>query len=95
MDAFLDELKKEWRKIPEYINVESEYWVPGQAQIETCPNGCKLKIYENTPTKWARIPGRDAYLQTRICRKHGFARIYVITGPEASAKKWNPQPQNL
>jgi hypothetical protein len=26
---------------------------------------------------------RDAYSHTRICRKHGFARIYVISGPTA------------
>ena len=91
MDTFLDELKTEWKKIPEYKNVEAEYWVPGQTQIETCPNGCELEIYEDTPVKWVRISGRDAYRQTRICRKHGFARIYVITGPTASAAKWDPQ----
>ena len=89
MNFFLNELKTEWKKIPEYVNVESEYWVPGQAQLEVCPNGCELEIYEDTPTKWGRISGRDAYRQTRICRKHGFAIIYAITGPTALATKWN------
>ncbi len=90
MNALLDDLKTEWQKVPEYKNVEAEYWVPKQTQIETCPHGCELEIYEDTPAKWTRISGRDAYRQTRICRKHGFARIYVITGPDAMAAKWDP-----
>ena len=91
MNALLDDLKTEWQKVPEYTDVEAEYWVPMQAQMETCPHGCDLEIYEETPEKWVRISGRDAYRQTRICRKHGFARIYVITGPDAAAVKWSPQ----
>jgi hypothetical protein len=91
MNTLLNDLKTGWQKVPEYKDVEAEYWVPKQAQIETCPHGCDLEIYEDTPEKWVRISGRDAYRQTRICRKHGFARIYVITGPNAVAAKWNPK----
>ncbi len=91
MNVLLDDLETEWKKVPEYKDVEAEYWVPGQNQIEKCPNGCELVIYEGNPVKWDRVSGRDAYRQTRICRKHGFARIYVITGPAALATKWNPQ----
>ena len=85
MNTLLNDLKTEWQKVREYKNVEAEYWVPEQPQEETCSHGCVLEIYEDTP--WVRIPGRDACRQTRICRKHGFARIYVITGPTAKALK--------
>jgi len=94
MNALLDELKTEWKKFPEYKDVEAEYWVPGQDQIEKCPNGCRLEIYEDTEdtiVKWGGVSGRDAYRQTRICREHGFVRIYVITGPAALATNWSPQ----
>ena len=91
MNDLLYELKTEWKKIKEYKDVEVEYWVPDQYQAEKCPEGCELEIYEDTPVKWGRVTNRDVYRQTRIFRKHGFARIYIITGSTASALNWNPQ----
>lgn len=90
MSELLQNLVKEWEKAPEYKEVDAEYWEPNQPQVQKCPQGCNLEIYEDTPSKWARIPEHDAYRQTRICRKHGFARIYVITGPTALAQNWHP-----
>lgn len=91
MNALLEELKREWKKMPGYKDVEAEYWVPGQGQIEKCPNGCKLEIHGNTPEGWIEVSGRDFWRLTKICRKHGFARIYIITALTASAVNWSPQ----
>ena len=91
MTTLLNNLIEEWKKNSEYSDVEAVNWEPNQNQVEKCPYGCDIEIYENTPTNWARISKRDVYRQTRICRKHGFARIYVITGPTAMGFNWNPQ----
>ena len=90
MTDFLKNIVEEWKTIPEYNDVEAIYWEPKDPQEELCPEGCSLEIYEEAPG-WIRISGYDAYRQTRICRKHGYARIFVITGISASAHKWNPQ----
>ena len=90
MSDLLRYLIEEWRRVPEYSDVDGQYWEPNQPQVDTCPHGCNIEIYEDTPNKWARVSGYDVYRQTRICRKHGFARIYTITGPIAKANNWNP-----
>lgn len=87
MSILLEDLVKKWKRVPKYSDVEAQYWETNQPQVETCPHGCNIKIYENTPTKWARVSGHDLYRQTRICRKHGFTRIYIT----AQANNWNPQ----
>ena len=87
MSDLLDELRLEWKENPEYSDVQAEYWTTGNKQIERCPNGCRLEIYEDSAMGWVPISGRDAYRQTRICRKHGFAIIYVKTGPTSRASK--------
>ncbi len=92
MNDLLNELVKDWKKEPVYKDVAAVLWEPGQPQLDKCPDGCSLEIYEQTPTEWGRITNRDAYRQTRICRKHGFARIYVISGPTAAALNWEPNP---
>lgn len=94
MDALLMKLKKDWEEELDgysYTDVDASYWVPGQTQIDECPSGCELEIYEQTPTKWAILPNHDAYRQTRICREHKYARIYVIIGPTASVYNWPPE----
>lgn len=90
MSNLLEALVEEWKRVPEYSDVEGLYWKPNQPQVEICPHGCDIEIYEDTPRKWARVSGYDSYRQTRICRQHGFARIYIITGPTALATNWNP-----
>lgn len=90
MTTLLKNLIKSWKTVPEYTDVDAVYWQPDQPQIISCPNGCDLEIYE-APPDWIRISGYDAYRQTRICRRHGYARIYVITGPDAWAHNWRPQ----
>jgi hypothetical protein len=91
MSGLLKTLVEEWKRVPEYKDVDAEYWEPNQPLVEECPEGCEVEIYEATGTNWGRIEGRDAYRQTRICRKHGFARIYVISGVTAAALNWNPE----
>jgi len=91
MSSLLEVLVEEWKRDPSYSDVEADCWEPNQPQVKVCPKGCNIEIYEDNPAKWARISGRDAYRQTRICRKHGFARIYVITGPTALAKNLEPR----
>lgn len=90
MPDLLNDLKTKWEEIPKYNDVRVEYWKPGDVQVDKCPNGCELEIHEDTPTKWDRISGYDVYRQTRICRAHGFARIYVITGSTAQSYNWSP-----
>jgi hypothetical protein len=80
-----------WKRASKYSDIEIEYWEPNQPQVETCPHGCNIEISEDSPTKWPRIPGFDAYYQTRFCRQHSFCRIYIITGITAAASNWNPE----
>jgi hypothetical protein len=93
MSTLLKGVVKKWKRSPEYTDVQASYWEPNQPQVETCPQGCNLQIWEQTFGKWSRISGYDAYRQTRFCRKHGFARIYIITGPTGLAHNWNPQKE--
>ncbi len=51
MSILLEDLVEEWKRDPEYIDVAAECWEPNQPQIETCPHGCNLAVYEDTPTK--------------------------------------------
>ena len=94
-----DELEREWKKGEvDYKDIKAEYWKPGQAQAETCPEGCKLTFYDvssGSPHGWRECPPRNScpdfyFRETRICRTHGIARIYVITGTEAAAINWTP-----
>jgi phage terminase large subunit GpA-like protein len=54
--------------------------------VDVCPEGCDL-----LDTGWNVLLTRDAHVRIRFCRKHGFARIYAITGPQASDSGWTPQ----
>ena len=78
MDTLLDELKTEWKKTPGYKDVETEYWVPGQGQIEKCPNGCELEIYGDTPEKWMEVSNRDFWRQTKICLSYTMIGISIL-----------------
>lgn len=89
MDELLSQVIADWEKSGNYQDVSGKVWVPGSPRQERCPDGCHLEIYE-MPVKWERVPGYDACRQTRICRKHGFARIYLVSGPMATAHNWNP-----
>ena len=90
MTTLLENLVKSWKIAPEYTDVEAIYWEPGQERKKSCPNGCNLTVYEAAPG-WIKISDLDTYRQTRICHKHGYARIYVISGLNAEASNWSPQ----
>ena len=90
MPEVLRELVEKWKETPPYLDVEAKYWVPNEPMVERCPTGCELEVAEATATGWERISMRDAYRQTKVCREHGFARIYVITGPTAMEHGWKP-----
>ncbi len=89
MDPFLNDLVQAWKRVKSYTNVETSYWQPGQSFVQACPESCELQ-----DTDWVSmahsIPAVDAYRRTMFCRVHGFARIYVITGPEARDHGWQP-----
>ena len=89
MDNLLKKLIEDWKKNSKYEDVQALYWIPNDKMVEKCPDGCSLEIYEGG-NGWRRITGYDAYRQTKICRTHGFARIYVITGPTALSHNWSP-----
>jgi len=89
MTKLLRDLEDKWKESGLYKDVEASSWVPGQSQADKCPKGCQLSIHENGG--WTQVDAIDAYRQTRFCRVHGFARIYVITGPAAAASNhWTP-----
>ena len=92
MKTLLSELTNKWSESSDYKDIQAFEWHPGLEREENCPKGCRLQIYEET-IGWSKVQDRDAYRQTRICRKHGFARIYVISGPTAEAHKWNPNQE--
>ena len=89
LEDLLNDLVKKWSDSPAYRDVKAIEWNPDIEKEIRCPKGCELTIYEGG-TGWSRIPDHDAYRQTRICREHGYARIYVISGPTAAANKWPP-----
>jgi len=84
----LDQLVSEWKKEGAYTDVEAVHLnCPSDQQIQkTCPHGCELQIakVKHSIGPWHPMEeSGDRYRQTRICRKHGYARIYVTTGLEA------------
>ncbi len=87
LDTFLADLAMAWKEVPPYSDVSALPWAPNDPIPDTCPHGCTLH-----DTGWLSMisstPAADAHRRTVFCRDHGFARIYVITGPEASEHQW-------
>ena len=84
----LNELVTKWEEKPKYKDVDAVFLkVPSDDQmIEKCPHGCNLIHYESEEgaSSWREMQEHpDYFRQTRICREHGFARIYVTTGLDA------------
>lgn len=92
MDELLKIVIETWKKNPIYTDVDAECWEPGQPRVKTCSKGCDLIVYEMyvDPSGWRFMGDRDCWRQTRICREHGFARIYLISGNKADHYKWVP-----
>lgn len=84
----LERLVSEWKQSGTYKDVEAVYLnYPSDEQIQKiCSHGCELKIarvkHHEGPWHLMEKPG-DLYRQTRICREHGYARIYVTKGIDA------------
>ena len=93
MKNLLSDLVKKWSESPIYKDVKAFEWNPDMPRVEHCPQGCKLEIREQ-PLGWDQVPDHDASRQTRICREHGYARIYVISGTTAMANNWTPNDEN-
>lgn len=84
----LEKLVAEWKKVPLYSDVEAVFLNhPSEDQmVERCPHGCILQIHGETDgtRPWRAMADlADHYRQTRFCREHGYARIYVTTGLRA------------
>jgi hypothetical protein len=85
----LAELESQWKagwgSHPASLNVEALYLTcPSDQQMEErCPYGCNLETHGGNP--WSAMTNySDGYRQTRICRGHGYARIYVTSGLHAA-----------
>jgi hypothetical protein len=90
----LDELVAKWKETPQYKDVDAAFLnVPSEQQLtETCPSGCTLVTYESEKggSAWREMQEYpDHFRQTRICREHGYARIYVTTGLSALGAGYN------
>lgn len=85
----LKRLESQWKEVDPYDDVTASWWVPEDAVAEECREGCTLE-----DTGWMSMvgssPAADAYRRTLYCRTHGFARIYVIGGPDAAHHGWEP-----
>ena len=84
----LKELITKWKEKPQYKDVDAVFlMMPSDDQmVEKCPHGCALVTYESEEggAPWREMQEYpDYFRQTRICREHGFARIYVTTGLDA------------
>lgn len=88
MEELLAQVVEEWANNNNYYDVSGKLWIPGSPRLERCPDGCHLDIYE-LPKKWERIRDIDAYRQTRICKVHRFARIYILSEAAASTHEWD------
>lgn len=91
LTELLNRLEAEWRRVQEYTDVQAIAWTPSQPIETQCPQGCVLELWE--PATWGLVEGHDARRQTKFCRAHGYARIYVITGPDAAACGWDPSKE--
>lgn len=84
----MDKLVSQWKENVGYTDVDGKFMErPSNEQLaEKCLRGCSLVIYEASKGAgpWREMQEYpDHYRQTRICRKHAYARIYVTTGLHA------------
>ena len=85
MDSFLASHVDQWKGVPQYQDVEASWWTPNQSLTFSCPKGCQLQ-----DSGWSQLLTADIQRRTLFCREHGFARIYLISGPEAERLNWSP-----
>jgi hypothetical protein len=89
MKDLLRDLAAKWQQVSQYDDMQALSWVPGEPIASTCPQGCTV-----VDTGWRSMlhedQGVDAFRRTVFCRDHGFARIYVISGPAAIRHGWEP-----
>lgn len=89
MKDVLKDLEAQWRKVSAYSDLKALPWAPGDAMPSTCPRGCAL-VDSGWRSMMHEEGGLDAFRRTLFCRRHSFARIYVITGPSAAENGWRP-----
>lgn len=94
----LSALTDEWKEVPEYADVTGQVLDESLVDIlskkelmpTTCPNGCPLEIWEDDcPKMWKKVESKAFYRQTRYCRKHGFARIFLVSQMALAANNIN------
>lgn len=89
MEELLKDLEAKWRQVSGYDDIEATLWTPGVPVADKCPAGCRV-----VDTDWRSMlqdgEGVDGYRRTVFCRKHGWARIFVIGGPTAEEHGWSP-----
>lgn len=91
MNELLNELETSWREVSGYDDIEAKLWSPGDPVADKCPTGCRL-----VDTGWRPMSqdeeGTDGHRRAVFCRRHGYARIYVIDAATASERGWAPLP---
>ncbi len=87
MKDLLDSLEQQWLTVSAYRDLKALAWLPGDEVATTCPEGCAV-VDSGWHSMLHADGGVDAHRRTVFCRKHSFARIYVITGPMAAEHGW-------
>ena len=85
--ALVMEMVSEWKTQPQYNHVEGKYLShPTEDQLaRKCPAGCELesRLAKNGEPGWRVLEKEelgDFYGKDLLCRKHGYAYIYLTTG---------------
>jgi len=76
-------LVSKWKGGNHYEDVKETFLKnPSDDQmVNECPHGCSLDVHKHNDDRWITIMEiKDCYRQTRFCREHHYARIYVTTG---------------
>lgn len=89
MQDLLKDLEKRWRAVSAYEDLDVLPWTPGDEIPATCPHGCAV-VDSGWHSMLTDGTGVDAHRRTVFCRRHSFARIYVISGAEAMEHGWSP-----
>jgi len=94
----LSTLIDQWKEVPEYTDVAGQVLDESLVNIlskkflmpTTCLNGCHLEIWEDDcPKMWRKVDSKAFYRQTRYCRRHGFARIFLVSQMALEANNIN------
>lgn len=86
-EALVMEMVEKWKTQPQCKHVEGTFLShPSEEQLaRKCPEGCELesRFAKNGEPGWRVLEEEklgDFYRKDLLCRKHGYAYIYLTTG---------------